>query len=617
MTPHGVRLWVSSPSLLRRQPGFAQSDQQSPGPPPSPPLRDRRPGVHRSRGPRGRGAPDLPLLAGDRLRTDEGGSRSSSPTGQLLHVDRATTVDVLAADLLRLLQGRVFVYRARGPRTRSARSATRLTRRSPRSRPAAPASSAWRPNAGRQVELAVFSGQATLANNGAEVRAGEQSFVRDGLAPSAPCTSIRPAGTISVPGARRGATIASAPSPCSTCHRNCGVCEHVRPGTAPGAPIRRGRRLVPAVQAGWRPYSVGFWSTYPPGFVLDWRRPVGMADASLRTLGLLVQFRLVLETRPAWGPAWVSWASRSGLRELVPARPAWLSGVRPLRRARPPTTAITSIRGAGGRCLPRHAYGRPLSVGRYAGRRAPPRTAASRGAFVAHREPPRIDVAVPRAGAGVAASARLRNGQPGGPGGGFRRARHRRAAARQSRGFGLGERRPRRHGVAPIPAQRRAGPGRPRDVRTAASPHRGVSCLARSPQTGSRSSFPDRGRSRPFRATPRSVQPGQSPREALGGGENAAPMDRATRRFPVESPGASGMPGASRRFPAGGDTGRQRCNGRVRDARAPPRRFPSRIARRFGDVRARRGSVPSRVCLARPGAPGTSRRVPGDWRLLV
>ena len=117
-----------------------------------------------------------------------------------------------------------------------------------------------------------------------------------------------------------------------------------------------------------------------------------------------------------WGPGWVSWVSAPGYVSWCPLgrhggpvfghwglRGSVYGNIDPWRG-----WTVLRVTPTGGPCL----LAATPSTGATSNR-------AARGAFVAHREPPRIDVAVPRAGAGVAASARLRNGQPGGPGGGF------------------------------------------------------------------------------------------------------------------------------------------------------------------------------------------------------
>jgi hypothetical protein len=172
-TSRRFSLWVSCLLALSAPAGFAQSDlvQQPSGPPPPHlALIEGRAFIDRD----GRSDPateNLPLLDGDRLRTTDGRLEVVLPDGSLLHVDRDTTVDVLAADLLRLLHGRVYVI------VRGARDPQRAVRY----QVDAPVASvqtggpgefrvwAAETTSGREVELAVFRGWATIASSaGAE-----------------------------------------------------------------------------------------------------------------------------------------------------------------------------------------------------------------------------------------------------------------------------------------------------------------------------------------------------------------------------------------------------------------------------------------------------------------
>jgi ferric-dicitrate binding protein FerR (iron transport regulator) len=60
---------------------------------------------------------NVPLLDGDRLRTERGRAEIMLGDGSLLHLDETTTVDMLAGDLIRLLGGRInlVVLGARDP----------------------------------------------------------------------------------------------------------------------------------------------------------------------------------------------------------------------------------------------------------------------------------------------------------------------------------------------------------------------------------------------------------------------------------------------------------------------------------------------------------------------
>ena len=365
-------LWVFCFLLLPASAGFAQSNADvPPGPPPAHlSVIEGQASVDRD----GRSEPavsNLPLLDGDRLRTADGRLEVILPDGSLLHLDRATTVDMLAADLFRLLQGRVTLI-VRGVRD---------PQRAVRYQIDAPVASVqtggpgefrvWSAESagGREVELAVFSGQAILASEAGteEVRAGERSVVRDGLAPSAPqyFNSARwdefgrwsaarrdeRLGTVSVQYLPSELTVYAS------------TFDQVRDLAQRG---RRGRGLVPHGGRRLAPVFGGLLAQLSVlGHVLGWRRPVGLADTSLRPLGLLVQPRLVLEARARVGPGVGVVGLFAGVRELVPARPARLPGLRPFRR---PGSLLREPRGS----LARMDGGAPSSV-RHADARAPRR----------------------------------------------------------------------------------------------------------------------------------------------------------------------------------------------------------------------------------------------------
>ena len=141
--------------------------------------------------------PGWPILSGDRIRTDSGRVEVLFTDGSALHLDESTTADILAADLLRLLAGRVYSYAA-GMRDPS---------RAVRYQIDAPAASVqinW-PGQYRlaavdgRLELAVVSGEAVLATDAGSVtvRAGEQAFANDGQRPfGAVLLQLRPLGHV-------------------------------------------------------------------------------------------------------------------------------------------------------------------------------------------------------------------------------------------------------------------------------------------------------------------------------------------------------------------------------------------------------------------------------------
>ena len=131
---------------------------------------------------------NMPLLSGDRLRTENGRVEVLFDDGSTLHLDSATTIDVQSDDLLRLIDGRIRLNMAgRGQANYRVDS---------------PAGSARITEAGEyrvalihgqretQLEVAVLRGAAEIFTDEGStiVRAGERAYASEGLAPSYPYT---------------------------------------------------------------------------------------------------------------------------------------------------------------------------------------------------------------------------------------------------------------------------------------------------------------------------------------------------------------------------------------------------------------------------------------------
>ncbi len=332
------------------------------------------------------------------------------PDGSLLHLDRDTTVDVLATDLLRLLQGRVFVI------VRGAQNPQRAVRY----QIDAPVASVqtggpgefrvWAAETarGREVELAVFRGQATLASDaGAEdVRAGERSLVRDGFAPSAPqyFNSARWDDFDRWSAARRVELLGAVSVQYLPSELTVYASTFDEYGTWRSDPAE-GAVWYPAVSDDWRPYSVGYWRTYPAwGSFWVGGDPWGWPTHHYGHWGFSFSFGWYWKPATVWGPAWVSWA-------YSPGYVSWC----PLGRYGYPVFGHFGVRGdyygshvdpwRGWTVVPRRHYGTPTPMHRVAvdGHRLDP---ASRGAFAAHRNAPGVDRAVPRPNAGGIAMPR-------------------------------------------------------------------------------------------------------------------------------------------------------------------------------------------------------------------
>ncbi len=141
-----------------------------------------------------------------------------------------------------------------------------------------------------ETELAVFRGYATLATDvgSTAVRAGERTLARDDLAPSQPLpfNSARFDAFDRWASARRDARAGTT----STRYLPRDLYAYSSTFDSNGtwgyeAPY--GNVWYPTVAPGWRPYSNGYWSSVPSVRLdLDWVRRVGMANASLRPLGI-------------------------------------------------------------------------------------------------------------------------------------------------------------------------------------------------------------------------------------------------------------------------------------------------------------------------------------------
>jgi hypothetical protein len=388
-----ARLWVSCLLVLWPAAALAQSDAAAPsGPPPAHlSLLEGRVVVDRE-GRSDAAVANLPLLDGDRVRTMDGRAEVILPDGSLLHLDRDTTVDLLAADLLRLLNGRVYVI-ARGARD---------PQRAVRYQVDAPVASVqtggpgefrvWAADSarGREVELAVYRGLATIASSyGAEdLRAGERSVVRDGLAPSTPqyFNSARWDEFDRWSAARRDELLGATSAQYLPSELTVYSSTFDQYGTWRSDPVE-GAVWYPSVAVDWRPYSVGYWRSYP-AWNSFWIAgdPWGWPTHHYGYWGFSFSFGWYWKPARVWAPSWVYWAHSPGYV-------SWC----PLGRYGYPVFGHFGVRGhhygthvdpwRGWTVVPRGHYGAPVPMHRVAvdGRRL---DAGARGGFAARRDAP-------------------------------------------------------------------------------------------------------------------------------------------------------------------------------------------------------------------------------------
>ena len=396
-----ARLWVSCLLVLWPAAAFAQADTAAPsGPPPAHlSLLEGRVFVDRE-GRSDAATANLPLLDGDRVRTMDGRAEVILPDGSLLHLDRDTAVDLLAADLLRLLNGRVYVI-ARGARD---------PQRAVRYQVDAPVASVqtggpgefrvWAAESarGREVELAVYRGLATIASSyGAEdLRAGERSVVRDGLAPSTPqyFNSARWDEFDRWSAARRDELLGAASAQYLPSELTVYSSTFDQYGTWRSDPVE-GAVWYPSVAVDWRPYSVGYWRSYP-AWNSFWIAgdPWGWPTHHYGYWGFSFSFGWYWKPARVWAPSWVYWA-------YSPGYVSWC----PLGRSGYPVFGHFGVRGhhygthvdpwRGWTVVPRGHYGAPVPMHRVAvdGRRL---DAGARGGFAARRDAPEGPRAIAR-----------------------------------------------------------------------------------------------------------------------------------------------------------------------------------------------------------------------------
>ena len=511
----------------------------------------------------------LPLLPGDRLRTETGRVEVLFADGSALHLDEFTTADVLASDLVRLLDGRVFLLAAGG------RDPARAQRYQIDA-PAASAQTNWPGQyrmaavAGR-VELAVISGEATLATEAGAVtlRAGEHAYATEGSAPSVPeyFNSARWDTFDRWSASRRGEWTGATSRAYLPGELTAYAGTLDRYGTWREEPSV-GYVWYPTVEEDWRPYYNGYWRPYESwGSVWVGLDPWGWATHHYGRWGFSLSWGWYWIPSRSWGPGWVSWST-------APGYVSWCA----LGYHDGPVFGLWGLRGAvygrhvdpwrGWTVVPRHAYGGRTAVSRAAinGRHLDARV---RGSFVNHRRPPAPDVAVSRS---WAANTRARSGSPDtrpgqGPSIGTAVPRYGR-----NDGTGLSQRVDAGAGL-PERGARRTVPGSPAAGSAARQPSFGSlgSASGRRYQTGGSSDT--RGDYQTLRpgsrggtglplanetARPRSGFPQGTPRS---GDTDDAPRTSAPRSY--SSPGASGMPrtetarprsGFPQGTPRGGDT---------------------------------------------------------------
>jgi hypothetical protein len=577
----------------------------------------------------------MPLLAGDRVRTQNGRVEILFNDGSTLHLDTNTLVDFQSDEVIRLLDGRVRLnIVVSGGANRSV--AYRVD-----------APSAWvqiaRPGEYRisvlgpgsearesEVELAVLRGAADLVNEDGRTSlgAGERAFARAGAGPSASYVFNSASWDAfdrwseGRRDSRLGVSTQYLPDTVQSY-----ATTFNQYGSWQNEPTY-GSVWYPRVRAGWRPYYYGRWTTLRPwGWTWIGSDPWAWPTHHYGRWGFSAGAWFWIPGR-TWGPAWVSWA-------YAPGYVSWC----PLGWNNRPVFGFSSVNGYRGyrgdpwnawTVVPHHGFGRGyVNVNVVNTTRIDSRT---RNSFVVRDAAPDFrGHAVPRSTAPIrsvgarggtisgdnaayrgslsAPGSRSAPASPGADPGAAFRSRRSSSAPLGGTGYPAPSREPRP--MSSLPSPTRQGVSRSRDVSTPAAPdgRTGAAPNGRSnPAPEARSSPAPEARSSPApearssnarRAVPRNVVP-SAPADI-----SVSPSRRA-QSPESSSPGTSSRPDVYRAVPRS-----ERPGGRDNDAYAPPASVGGSPERSY---RAPSQDAPEHAPRAMPRSAPDHNRPPDGYR---
>jgi hypothetical protein len=251
----------------------------------------------------------MPLLAGDRVRTQNGRVEILYADGSTLHLDTNTVVDFQSDEVVRLLDGRVRLNIG-GPRRRIDYRVDAPSAWVQVALPGEYRISVITSEREPEVELAVLRGGADLVNEDGRtsLAAGERAFARAGVGPSASYVYNSAAWDAfdRWSEARRDSRLGV-----STDY----LPEEVQPYAATFSSYGYWQNVptygyvwYPRVRPGWRPYYYGYWSSFRPwGWTWIGTDPWAWPTHHFGRWGFNAGSWFWIPGR-VWGPAWVSWA---------------------------------------------------------------------------------------------------------------------------------------------------------------------------------------------------------------------------------------------------------------------------------------------------------------------
>jgi hypothetical protein len=268
----------------------------------------------------------MPLLSGDRIRTEGGRAEILFGDGSTLHLDSNTRVDFQSDEVIRLLEGRVRLniptagnagarnvdYRVDAPSAwvqivRSGAYRISVLPATPEARDV-------------EVELAVLRGEAALVNEDGQttLAAGERAFARAGLRPSAPYVFNSASWDAfdrwseNLRDSRLGVSAEYLPEtvqPYAATFNEYGYWQNEP---------TYGYVWYPRVRPGWRPYYYGRWTSLRPwGWTWIGSDPWAWPTHHYGRWGFSAGSWFWIPGA-TWGPAWVSWAYAPGYVSWCP-----------------------------------------------------------------------------------------------------------------------------------------------------------------------------------------------------------------------------------------------------------------------------------------------------------
>ncbi len=322
-----------------------------------------------------------PMLFGDRIDTGVGTVQVLWGDGTRIALDRDTRLEALAPDLLALTAGRAVVVRPVAATTslRMDTPAATLVLR--------PAGEYRVSLEGDVTTLAVVRGQVDVQNamGTAEVGAGQQVALRDGLAPEAPrrfnaaaYDSFAQWATAPAEAPATGAPLDTFADPKFEAYSD--VFNRYGSWETDAA---YGAVWYPTVPVDWRPYSDGYWQPWGAQNAWLWvgRDPWGWPTHHFGRWGMNPRGRWYWMPGRTWAPAHVQWSVGPGYIGWTPLghgdRP--VSGWNDLARPRGVYPGGTLDPGRAWTVVPSDRFGRRDGMRAFA---VDPRTLANLSAFV-------------------------------------------------------------------------------------------------------------------------------------------------------------------------------------------------------------------------------------------